>query len=92
MVRKTKPSPSAKTPRRKARGKPKAADRSANGIQAQPAGTSPFWKAQTIEELAAEQGIQPVADPRILRADFWPESESVDEFLAWLKELRREGR
>jgi hypothetical protein len=45
-----------------------------------------------LEELAAEQGVKPVESPKVLRGDFWPEDESLDEFLAWLRKLRREGR
>jgi hypothetical protein len=39
------------------------------------------------------RGIQPIADfDRYLEevSDFWPEDESCDEFLAWLRRLRRE--
>jgi hypothetical protein len=45
-----------------------------------------------VEELAAEKGVKPVEDPNELKGDFWPEDESVDEFLAWLRALRREGK
>ena len=44
------------------------------------------------EALAAAQGVQPVADPRELRADFWPEGESADDFVAALRRWRREGK
>jgi hypothetical protein len=43
------------------------------------------------EALAAQQGIKPVHDPMELRGDFWPENESTDDFIAWLRKLRREG-
>jgi hypothetical protein len=46
---------------------------------------------KTVEELAAEQGVQPIGDPRTLRGDFWPQDESVDEFVSWLRDLRRDG-
>jgi hypothetical protein len=45
---------------------------------------------KTVEELAAEQGVEPIGDPRTLRGDFWPQDESVDDFVSWLRGLRRE--
>jgi hypothetical protein len=42
----------------------------------------------TIEELIAEQGVEFPRDPRELLGDFWPEEESVDDFLAELREWR----
>jgi hypothetical protein len=43
-----------------------------------------FERVPTIEELAAEQGVTPVTDLAALRGDFWPEEESLDEFLDWV--------
>ena len=42
----------------------------------------------TIEELAAEQRVSFPKDPRELLGDFWPENESIDDFLAALREWR----
>jgi len=42
-------------------------------------------------ELAAEQGVQPFVTVDDLRADFWPESEPVDDFVAAVRECRRNG-
>jgi len=41
--------------------------------------------------LAAEQGVTPIADFDALLGDFWPEEESADEFIAAVREWRREG-
>jgi hypothetical protein len=41
-----------------------------------------FWELPTLEELAEEQGVQPVERMEDLASDFWPEGESVDAFLA----------
>lgn len=41
-----------------------------------------FWELATLEELAEEQGVEPVERLEDLAADFWPKDESVDEFLA----------
>ena len=41
--------------------------------------------------LAAEQGVKPVSDPDTLYGDFWPEDESMEEFLTTLRRWRQEG-
>ena len=41
--------------------------------------------------LAAEQGVQPIENIDDLRGDFWPEDETADEFVAAVREWRREG-
>jgi hypothetical protein len=40
--------------------------------------------------LAREQGVKPFDFDRA-RGDFWPESESADDFLAWLRSVRADG-
>jgi hypothetical protein len=40
--------------------------------------------------LAEEQGVQPFDFDRA-RVDFWPDEESTDDFLAWLRSARDEG-
>ncbi len=51
----------------------------------------PFFGAtRTIEELAAEQGASPMMSVEELRAHFWPDEESVDDFVNRLREWRRE--
>jgi hypothetical protein len=42
--------------------------------------------------LAAKQGVKPVTDPRELIGDFWPEEESVDEFLAARQRWQQQAR
>jgi hypothetical protein len=41
----------------------------------------------TLDELIAQQEKNPVDDVRILHGDFWPEDESIEDFLA-LREWR----
>ena len=36
----------------------------------------------SVEELVAEQGVVFPKDPRELLGDFWPEEESIEDFLA----------
>jgi hypothetical protein len=44
-----------------------------------------------LEALAAQQGVRPVTNLDDLFGDFWPEDESVDEFIAAVRQWRREG-
>lgn len=44
-----------------------------------------------LERLAAEQGVRPVTDFESLKADFWPEDESVDDFVRTVRERRRDS-
>lgn len=41
-----------------------------------------FWDLATLDELAEEQGVEPVERLEDLVSGFWPEDESVDDFLA----------
>ena len=45
-----------------------------------------------IWELARQQGVEPIRNIDDLRGDFWPEEESMDEFLSWLSDLRHGDR
>jgi hypothetical protein len=47
----------------------------------------------SIEELVAEQGTKFPADPAELLGDFWPEEESIEDFLRAFHEWRgHDGR
>jgi len=54
--------------------------------------TSDFWQTKTVEELAVEQGVKPIENPDELLGDFWPEEESTDAFLIWLRKVRRQQK
>jgi hypothetical protein len=41
-------------------------------------------------ELAEAQGVKPVERFEDLLGDFWPEDETGEQFLAWLREGRRD--
>lgn len=43
-----------------------------------------------IRQLAREQGVQPFSFDQE-RPNFWPEEESSDDFLMWLRSVRDEG-
>ncbi len=44
-----------------------------------------------LATLAAEQGVQPVTNFDDLLGDFWPEDETADDFIAAVRNWRREG-
>lgn len=43
-------------------------------------------------ELAKKQGVEPIHDIKELQGDFWPEEESVDEFLSWVRTIRQQDK
>lgn len=43
-------------------------------------------------ELAKRQGVKRISNIAELQGDFWPEEESVDEFLAWVREMRQNDK
>jgi hypothetical protein len=43
-------------------------------------------------ELARRQGVKPIKSIKELQSDFWPEDESVDEFLELVRELRQNDK
>jgi hypothetical protein len=45
-----------------------------------------------VEELIAGQGARFPRDPRDLLGAFWPEKESIDDFLTALREWRGHTR
>ena len=49
---------------------------------------SAFWSNKSIDELAREQGVQPCSDPNELAGD-WPPEDSIDDFLAAIRVVRR---
>lgn len=46
----------------------------------------------SVEQLVAEQGTGPITDVSVLHGDFWPEEESVEEFLETLHAWRGHKR
>ena len=49
---------------------------------------SHFWASRSIAELALEQGVRPIQNVDELRGD-WPQEDSIDEFLEFVREARR---
>jgi len=45
-----------------------------------------------VNKLMAEQGTGPIADVSVSHGDFWPEEESIEDFLAALHEWRGHDR
>lgn len=59
------------------------------------ANPSPQERLEKLLKLANEQGIRPIDDWEKFReevGDFWPENETCDDFITWLRKIRREGR
>lgn len=47
---------------------------------------------KTLEQIAEEQGIRPFDFKAVMEEPtFWPEDEDVDDFIAAVREWRREG-
>lgn len=45
-----------------------------------------------LDELLQQQGVKPIEDIAELKGDFWPENESVEEFLEFLADVRGKRR
>ena len=51
------------------------------------------WEGHpSVEELMAAQGTGPITDVSTLLGDFWPEEETIEEFLETLHEWRGHKR
>jgi len=46
----------------------------------------------SVEQLMAEQGTGAICDVSVLHGDFWPEDESIEDFLDALHEWRGHNR
>lgn len=44
-----------------------------------------FWHPPTVEQLIKEQGVKPLTEESFKKADFWPEDQDVEEFIALAK-------
>ena len=49
------------------------------------------WKID-IEQLATEQGVPASCSIESLKGDFWPDNEDIDEFIATVRQWRKESR
>jgi hypothetical protein len=57
-------------------------------------GPTPAERRKEVEKRLRHRGISPIENfDRYLQevSDFWPQDETCDEFLVWLRRLRREG-
>jgi len=58
-------------------------------------GPSRAERRKQVETRMRRRGLEPIKDfDRYLEevSDFWPKDETCDEFLNWLRKLRREGQ
>jgi hypothetical protein len=49
-----------------------------------------FWLGLSVAELAEVQGVTPIQTLDDLWGDFWPEDESIDEFIETIRQWRHE--
>ncbi len=49
-----------------------------------------FWQDTTLKELLATQTPITVHNLKHLAVDFWPEEDSIEDFLIFLKQQRQE--
>ncbi|HEV2827507.1 MAG TPA: hypothetical protein VGW76_07855 [Pyrinomonadaceae bacterium] len=50
---------------------------------------TPELARKELERLAAEQDVKLVVNVDLLRADFWPKDENVDDFVRSVRDRRR---
>lgn len=50
-----------------------------------------FWQGISLEQLLTHQKPTTVDDVHAFVADFWPQEDSIDEFLNFLRQQRREA-
>ena len=50
-----------------------------------------FWSPKSLEHHLKEQGVQPIDNLAKLKADFWPEDEKLEDFLAYTRKERAEA-
>ncbi len=50
-----------------------------------------FWQGFTLEQLTAQSSPTAMKDLGDFAVDFWPEDESVEDFLAFLRQQRQEA-
>jgi hypothetical protein len=99
MVQKSKRSTTKGVPSPKGGGKGKSARKPipklARLYPALAHGPSPAERRARLQTSMRQRGIPPIEDYDGYLdevSDFWPDDETCDDFLAWLRRLRREER
>jgi hypothetical protein len=65
-------------------------------LDGQPALENPLYHGlprasrEELDAILQEQGVKPVECLADLKGDFWPEEDSIDEFIATVRRWRRE--
>ena len=57
-----------------------------------PQGVTPAEKRAALEALAKLHGIQPIDDPTMMTATFWPPDETAEQIVSAIRALRHEGK
>ena len=50
-----------------------------------------FWQGVTLKQLFTNQTPKTVFNIKDLAADFWPEEDSMEDFLVFLRQQRQEA-
>lgn len=50
-----------------------------------------FWQGTTLKQLLTTQSPITVYNLKDLAADFWPEEDSIEDFLTFLRQQRQEA-
>ncbi|GAA6619777.1 hypothetical protein [Scytonema sp. NUACC26] len=48
-----------------------------------------FWQDTTLKQLLATQSLMTVHNLKDLACDFWPEEDSIEDFLTFLQQQRQ---
>lgn len=62
-----------------------------NNLSTLQAMSTQFWQEHTLEQLISTQSPTTVHNIDDLVADFWPEEDSVDDFLNFLRQQRQDA-
>ena len=54
--------------------------------------TAQFWRGTSLEEILAVQSPKTIQNLKDFAADFWPEDESIEDFLTFVRQQRQESR
>ena len=52
--------------------------------------TTDFWQPKSLDQLIEKQQPVTINDLSDLAGDFWPEDDSIDDFLEFLEQERKE--
>ena len=54
--------------------------------------TAQFWQGTSLDEILAIQSPKTVHNLKDFAADFWPEDESMEDFLTFMRQQRQDSK